>query len=161
MRWAWQALAQVQLCEAERLLRVDEARTCAHWQLLLQDWRPQGRLVKAVGDSALMSWVDGETALLDLRRLLATAPLDLRAGLHWAQVCDAGFDLLGTGVNLAARLCSIGQPRQLVLSASALEQLALERRALLTDLGPCFLKHWPEALQAFAWSATTSAQAGS
>lgn len=161
MRWDWQALAQIQLCPSERLPRAHEAAVCARWEARVLDWGPQGRLVKVVADHALMSWPDCEMALLDLQRLLAAPGLILRAGLHWAQVCDAGFELLGTGVNLAERLCSLGQERQLVLSASALEQIEPCRRTPLIDLGPCHLKHWPEALQAFAWSAPTSAPANS
>ncbi len=96
----------------------------------------------------------------------------LRAGINAAMAWSDGFDIYGSGVNLAARLATLAGPGETIASASAHEQLAAALASLakpgetigsaaardeLThgvdasceDLGLCILKHFDKPVRAY------------
>ena len=83
------------------------------------------RIVKELGDG-LMVWfataVDGlgsATQLLaeiDNARSSGTFPLAMRLGMHHGETLARGDDLIGQTVNIAARVCALAGPGELLVS---------------------------------------------
>jgi TolB-like protein len=71
-----------------------------------------------------------------------------------------GGDLLGTGVNVAARLEGLADAGGIVLSAAAHEQVKKILPLAYTDLGPQSVKNIEEPVRAFVIGTTASASAG-
>jgi class 3 adenylate cyclase/pimeloyl-ACP methyl ester carboxylesterase len=87
----------------------------------------QGRVVKLLGDGALIEFPSAGQALecavkiqQELRRpespYHAEEPFNLRAGLHAGDVVVEGDDIFGDGVNIAARLQAAAQPSGILAS---------------------------------------------
>lgn len=80
------------------------------------------RVVKWLGDGAMLSSPDGGAVVglvleLDARMAEALPSLPLRAGLAAGPVIMfEGDDYIGRSVNLASRLCSEAQPREILAS---------------------------------------------
>jgi adenylate cyclase len=83
------------------------------------------RVAKWLGDGAMIVAVEPEplvSAIIEVVRRIddGSSPLDIRAGMALGPVIlFEGDDYIGTPVNLAARLCDVAGPRQ-VLAASSL-----------------------------------------
>ncbi len=87
----------------------------------------QGRIVKLVGDGALVEFASSRGAMVCAvgiqRALRATpwrleggAPLEVRIGIHAGDVVDDGGDLFGDAVNIAARLEAMVAPGGIAVS---------------------------------------------
>jgi adenylate cyclase len=122
--------------------------------------RFHGHMVRTAGDALLMRFetaTDAVLAAFALHHALAPFNLDqpedsalqLRIGLHQADVVVASDELYGAGVNLAARLASLAQPQQTVVSTEVRDALADGWHVQLQDLGPRYLKHLQEPVRAF------------
>jgi adenylate cyclase len=94
--------------------------------------KADGRLFKTMGDAVLAEFASPMNALrcaVGLRSALAVAeqnqdpPLRMRFGLHLADVLVEGDDLIGDGVNLAARIQQAAEPGAIDLSAAIFEQI--------------------------------------
>lgn len=94
----------------------------------------EGAIVKTLGDGLMMCFVRPEQAVSASLRLAAHArelgaskgvELAVRLGVHqgpcYVVRANDRLDLFGTSVNVAARLCRIAAPNQVVTSASLLE----------------------------------------
>jgi adenylate cyclase len=65
-----------------------------------------------------------------------------RIGIHLGDVVEeSDGDLMGDGVNIAARLEGIAQPGAICLSEQAYWQVKSRRDLAVTDLGPTHLKN--------------------
>ena len=123
--------------------------------------RHRGRIANTAGDSVLAEFpsavnavqcaVEAQQALCDAadgvpaeRRVL------FRVGIHVGDVMVRGGDLLGNGVNVAARLEALAEAGGIVLSASAHEQVRKILPFAYTDLGPQNVKNIEEPVRAFA-----------
>ena len=116
-------------------------------------------LSKALGDGFLAEFPDGVQAArcaLELHRRLAqfnaTAampPLGMRVGIHVAEVIVETFNVLGDGVNVAARLAELANPGETVVSVQVRDQLTSGVEALVEDLGEQRLRNRERALRAF------------
>lgn len=174
------AILFADLVESVRLYERHESRTIDRWRRFVADVRDSvparhaGRLVRTVGDGLLMEFdtaPGAAAAAFDLHRLLeagnaAEAPdaqMRLRVGLHVASIVSDPDELYGSGVNLAARLATLGQPGQTVASADLRHELADDLHARIEDLGLRWVKHLDEPVRAFvlhpADSGTPDAQA--
>jgi len=99
---------------------------------------------------------------------LAAPPLGMRAGLHVADVIVEAFNVLGDGVNVAARLAELANPGETVVSSQVRDQITNGVEASVEDLGEQRLRNrertvrafrvWPPA-QAPAWIPSATAQA--
>jgi adenylate cyclase len=115
-----------------------------------------GRLFKAMGDGFLAefpSTVDGLRCALAVQAKLSAdevAAPGLRVGLHVGDVVVQGEDLLGDGVNVAARIQALAEPGGIALSARVREDAA-GRVSLhaLEDLGERELKNIPAPVRVF------------
>ena len=100
-----------------------------------------GRLFKAMGDAVLVEFASPINAVrcaVGTRAALALAgqgdarPLHMRFGLHLADVLVENDDLIGDGVNLAARIQQSADPDAIEISGCAFRadspQLALRVR---------------------------------
>ncbi len=94
--------------------------------------RTDGRLFKAMGDAILAEFASPINAVrcaIGIRDALALAgrdheqPLTMRFGLHLADVLVEGDDLIGDGVNLAARIQQAAEPGSIDLSGALFEQI--------------------------------------
>ena len=106
-----------------------------------------GRIANTAGDSVLAEFpsaVDAVRCAVQVQEALASADQDkpeerrlqFRIGVHVGDVMVRDGDLLGDGVNIAARLESLAEPGSVYISA---ETHAYARRALtlgFDDLGP-------------------------
>jgi adenylate cyclase len=123
--------------------------------------RHRGRIANTAGDSVLAEFpsavnavkcaVEAQQALRDAsegasedRRVL------FRIGIHVGDVMVRGGDLLGSGVNVAARLEALADAGGIVVSAAAHEQVKKILPLAYTDLGPQQVKNIEEPVRAFA-----------
>ena len=129
--------------------------------------RHRGRIANTAGDSVLAEFPSAVNAVQcaveaqqALRDAAEGAPADrrvlFRIGIHVGDVMVRGGDLLGTGVNVAARLEALADAGGIVLSAAAHEQVKKILPLAYTDLGPQSVKNIEEPVRAFAIGAAPS-----
>jgi len=116
-------------------------------------------LSKILGDGFLAEFPDGVQAARcafelhqDLERFNAAAaapPLGMRVGIHGAEVIVETFNVLGDGVNVAARLAELANPGETVVSAAVRDQLTSGVDASVEDLGAQRLRNRERAVRAF------------
>jgi class 3 adenylate cyclase len=123
-----------------RLIERDEARVLSTMRSLrTQVLEPllaqhQGRIVKLMGDGALIEFssvVDAVQCAVSIQREVgshqASTPPDrrvvFRIGINLGDVVVEGHDLLGDGVNIAARLEQLCEPGGILVSGTAYDQL--------------------------------------
>lgn len=153
------------LVESVRLMEQDEAGTVQRWQAVLgmvraQLGRHQGRMVKSLGDGALIEFeqpsaaVECALAVQAQMAGLAAAKaerhrLQLRIGIHTANVYTDQDDIYGAGVNLAARIAALGNPGEVIVSAAVRDHLADGLDGVIEDRGECYLKHVTAPVHAY------------
>ena len=85
------------------------------------------RIAKWLGDGAMLVGVEAEPlteAIVDMQAAFEDQPLALRAGLSSGPVIlFEGDDYIGRAVNLAARLCSLAEPGQVVAPSTMISTL--------------------------------------
>jgi TolB-like protein len=125
-----------------------------------------GRIVKTTGDGVLTEFgsvVDAMRAALEVQRGVAlhnenVAPekrIEFRIGIHLGDVIiESDGDLMGDGVNIAARLEGIAEPGGICLSSAAYEQVRDKVAADFADLGEQQLKNIPRPVRVYAISPT-------
>ena len=120
-----------------------------------------GRIANTAGDSVLAEFPSAVDAVQcavavqeRLGEVIADAPADrrlqFRIGIHLGDVAVRGGDLLGDGVNIAARLEGLAEPGGVCLSEAV---HAFVRKALplaYTDLGEQHVKGFDEPVRAYA-----------
>jgi class 3 adenylate cyclase len=83
--------------------------------------RCAGRVVKTTGDGVLAILPSASASLQaaqQIRRSLALEGLDVRIGIHVAEVEARGDDIAGLGVHIAARIMSAAAPGEILVSAT-------------------------------------------
>ena len=123
-----------------RLIENDEASTLAAIRKLRAEVidpllaKHHGRIVKLMGDGAIVEFgsvVDAVSCAVALQKDVAAAQAEIpverrivfRIGINLGDVVVEGDDLLGDGVNVAARLEQLCDPGGVLLSGSAHDQL--------------------------------------
>ena len=77
--------------------------------------------------------------------------IDFRIGIHLGDVVEeSDGDLMGDGVNIAARLEGIAKPGAICLSEHAYWQVKGRLDIAVTDLGPTQLKNIAEPIRAYS-----------
>jgi class 3 adenylate cyclase len=89
--------------------------------------------------------------------LPAERRIDFRIGIHIGDVVEeSDGDLMGDGVNIAARLEGIADPGCVYLSGAAYEQVRDKLKLEFLDLGERELKHIARPVHAYrVWTKTT------
>ena len=119
-----------------------------------------GRIVKTTGDGLLIEFgsvVGAVECALALQRLAAernaeTAAerrMEWRIGIHLGDVLIEGDDILGDGVNIAARLEGIAKPGGICISDDAFRQVRGKVEAEFADLGEQSLKNIARPLRVY------------
>jgi len=110
-----------------------------------------GTVVKTTGDGVLAllpSAAAGLRAAERIRVTLGTDGLEVRIGLHVGDVDRRGDDVSGVGVHIAARVMSIADAGQIVVTASVLASVA-GQAATFAPLGARNLKGVPGTWELF------------
>src|SRR5271165_7059506 len=120
-----------------------------------------GRLVKSTGDGVLLEFpsvVDAVECAVAMQAVMAErnngVPEDqrmqFRIGINLGDILIESEDILGDGVNIAARLEGIAEPGGICLSASAYDQVRGKVAVEFTELGEQTLKNIARPIRAYA-----------
>ncbi len=122
----------------------------------------RGRIVKRTGDELIVEFrsvVDAVRCAVEVQNRMiernAGMPEDrrilFRIGIHLGDVVEeADGDLMGDGVNIAARLEGIAKPGAICLSEQAYWQVKGRLDLAVTDLGPTQLKNIAEPIRVYS-----------
>ena len=121
----------------------------------------RGRVFGGAGDSIVAEFaspVEAVRCAVEIQRGLAGRNADLaedrrmlfRIGLHLGDVMVDGDDLLGDGVNVAARLESMAEPGGVCLSGPVHDQVSRRLDVEIRPLGPQRLKNMAEPVAAYS-----------
>jgi adenylate cyclase len=160
-----------------RLAGADEDRILARLRALRSDLIDptiavhRGRVVKRTGDGSLIEFrsvVDAVRCAIEVQNGLiernAGLPperrIEFRVGIHLGDVVEeADGDLMGDGVNIAARLEGIAAPGAICLSEDAYRQVSGRLDMAVTDLGPTQLKNIERPIRVYSLQVGVPAQA--
>lgn len=121
-----------------------------------------GRVFSTAGDSALAEFSSPVNAVrcgVEIQRETGAAgddPLALRIGVHLADVIVAGDDLIGDGVNIAARIQQAADPASVYVSQPVFEQVRRNSPFTFDDLGTRSLKNISEPIRLYRVSGNIS-----
>ncbi len=124
-----------------------------------------GRLFKTMGDGMLYEFpsvvaaVEASIAVQTLILDLHSNPIRFRIGVHLGDVVVEGDDLLGDGVNIAARIEAEAEPGGVALSDDAYRQIRNKIETPWRDGGKQTLKNISFPVQVWHWSAGQVEQA--
>src|ERR1700723_2653825 len=162
-----------------RLAGADEDRILARLRTLRSDLiEPtisvhRGRVVKGTGDGFIVEFrsvVDAVRCAIELQHGLlernAGLPperrIEFRVGIHLGDVVEeSDGDLMGDGVNIAARLEGIAKPGAICLSEDAYRQVKGRLDLIVSDLGQTELKNIAEPIRVYSLEVGSAAQAAS
>jgi adenylate cyclase len=151
-----------------RLAGADEDRTLARLRALRSDLIDPSialhhvRIVKRTGDGSIIEFrsvVDAVRCAIEVQNGLAERNvgladdrrIDFRIGVHLGDVVEeADGDLMGDGVNIAARLEGIAKPGAICLSEDAYRQVRSRLDIKVSDLGATQLKNIAEPIRVYA-----------
>jgi TolB-like protein/class 3 adenylate cyclase/cytochrome c-type biogenesis protein CcmH/NrfG len=160
-----------------RLAGADEDRVLARLRTLRSDlFDPtiavhHGRIVKRTGDGAIVelrSVVDAVRCAIEIQNgmrernagVAEDQKIQFRVGIHLGDVVEeSDGDLMGDGVNIAARLQSIAQPGAICLSEDAYRQVKQRLDLKVNDLGLTPLKNIAEPVHVYSLDVGQPAQA--
>src|SRR6266516_2118755 len=120
----------------------------------------RGRIVKTTGDGILTEFpsvVDAVRCALDVQRGMASRNeeipadqrIEFRVGINLGDVVVEGEDLLGDGVNVAARLEGISEPGSICISDAAYQQVRDKLDMDFQDAGEQQLKNIARPVRAY------------
>ncbi len=151
-----------------RLAAADEDRTLARLRALRSDLIDptiavhKGRVVKRTGDGLLVEFrsvVDAVRCAIEVQHGMiernagvpAERRIEFRVGIHLGDVVEeSDGDLMGDGVNIAARLEGIAKPSAITLSEDAYRQVKGRLDLVVHDLGPTQLKNIAEPIRVYS-----------
>jgi class 3 adenylate cyclase len=156
-----------------RLIETNEARTLTAIRTLrsqvidplIADHR--GRIVKLIGDGAIIEFgsaVDAvvcavavqEAVTVHQREVPPGSRIVFRIGVNVGDVVVEGGDLLGDGVNIAARLEAIAEPGGISIADAVHKQLAGKTDFAFEDTGERTLKNITQPVRVWRWSSESS-----
>jgi TolB-like protein/class 3 adenylate cyclase len=151
-----------------RLTGADEDRILARLRALRSDLIDptiavhHGRVVKRTGDGSIVEFrsvVDAAHCAIEVQRAMVernaeVAPdkrIEFRIGIHLGDVVEeSDGDLMGDGVNIAARLQGVAKPGGICISDDAFRQVKSRLDLKVSDLGPVPLKNIAEPMRAYS-----------
>jgi adenylate cyclase len=159
-----------------RLAGADEDRTLSRLRGLRSDLidpaiaAHHGRVVKRTGDGSIIEFrsvVDAVRCAIEVQNgmiernagLPPERRIELRVGIHLGDVVEeSDGDLMGDGVNIAARLEGIAAPGSICLSEDAYRQVSGRLETEVNDLGPTRLKNIERPIRVFSVQVGVPAQ---
>ena len=160
-----------------RLAGSDEDRTLARLRALRSDLIDptiavhHGRVVKRTGDGSIVEFrsvVDAVRCAIEVQNgmvernagLPPERRIEFRIGIHLGDVVEeSDGDLMGDGVNIAARLEGIAKPGAICLSEDAYRQVKSRLDLAVSDLGATQLKNIAEPVRVYSLQVGLPAQA--
>jgi adenylate cyclase len=160
-----------------RLAGADEDRILARLRALRSDLIDptiavhHGRVVKRTGDGSLVEFrsvVDAVRCAIEVQNAMiernAGLPperrIEFRVGIHLGDVVEeSDGDLMGDGVNIAARLEGVAKPGTICLSEDAYRQVRARLDLGVTDLGLTQLKNIAEPIRVYSLQVGIPAEA--
>src|ERR1700726_3492467 len=151
-----------------KLAGADEERTLARLRALRSDlFDPtialhHGRVVKRTGDGVLIEFrsvVDAVRCAIEMQNgmvernagLPPERRIEFRVGIHLGDVVEeSDGDLMGDGVNIAARLEGIAKPGAICLSEDAYRQVSGRLDMAVTDFGQTELKNIERPIRVYS-----------
>ncbi|HZZ22592.1 MAG TPA: adenylate/guanylate cyclase domain-containing protein [Roseiarcus sp.] len=151
-----------------RLAGADEEGTLARLRALRSDLidptiaARHGRVVKRTGDGSLIEFrsvVDAVRCAIEVQSAMVERNsglpperrIEFRVGVHLGDVVEeADGDLMGDGVNIAARLEGIANPGAICLSEQAYWQVKGRLDLAVRDLGPTQLKNIADPIRVYS-----------
>ena len=152
-----------------RLAGMDEERTLARLRGLRSDLidpaigAHRGRIVKRTGDGSIIEFrsvVDAVRCAIEVQtgvveRNAGLPPerrIEFRVGIHLGDVVEeSDGDLMGDGVNIAARLEGVCEPGGIVLSGAAYEHARDRLNETFVDLGDKTFKNIARPVRVYAY----------
>jgi adenylate cyclase len=151
-----------------KLAGSDEDRTLARLRALRSDLIDpiiavhNGRVVKRTGDGAIVEFrsvVDAVRCAIEVQNgmvernagLPPERRIEFRVGIHVGDVVEeSDGDLMGDGVNIAARLEGVAKPGSICLSEDAYRQVKSRLDLAVSDLGATQLKNIAEPVRVYS-----------
>src|SRR5499426_2623482 len=160
------AIVAADIAGYSRLMGIDEvgtARTLREHRKVTDALvaKHGGRIVKTTGDGVLLEFpsvVDAVECVVAVQEVMAKrnegVPTDrrmlFRIGINLGDILIEGDDILGDGVNIAARLEGIAEPGGICISASAYDQVRGKVSVEFADLGEQRLKNINRPVRVYA-----------
>ena len=162
-----------------RMTGADEDRTLALLRALRSDLIDptiavhNGHVVKRTGDGALVEFrsvVDAVRCAIEVQNAMiernagvpAERRIEYRIGIHLGDVVEeADGDLMGDGVNIAARLEGIAEPGAICLSEDAFRQVRARLDLAVSDRGEVSLKNIAQSIRVYSLEVGLPAEAKS
>jgi adenylate cyclase len=162
-----------------RMTGADEDRTLARLRALRSDLIDptiavhNGHVVKRTGDGALVEFrsvVDAVRCAIEVQNAMiernagvpAERRIEYRIGIHLGDVVEeADGDLMGDGVNIAARLEGIAEPGAICLSEDAFRQVRARLDLAVSDRGEVSLKNIAQSIRVYSLEVGLPAEAKS
>jgi adenylate cyclase len=159
-----------------RLAGADEDRTLARLRALRSDLIDptiavhNGRVIKRTGDGALIEFrsvVDAVRCAIEVQNAMVERNagvsedrrIQFRIGIHIGDVVEeSDGDLMGDGVNIAARLEGVAGPGAICLSEDAYRQVKARLDLAVSDLGPTPLKNIAEPVRVYSLQVRAAAE---
>jgi class 3 adenylate cyclase len=160
-----------------RLASLHEDRTLARLRAVRSDLIDptiavhNGRVVKRTGDGVLVEFrsvVDAVRCAIEVQDgmiernvgLPSERRIEFRVGIHLGDVVEENDgDLMGDGVNIAARLEGVAKPGTICLSEDAYRQVRARLDLAVSDLGETRLKNIAEPIRIYSLQVGLPAQA--
>ena len=171
------AIMAADIVAYSRLIETDEARTLTAIRALrsevvdplIADHR--GRIVKLMGDGAIVEFgsvVDAvacavavqEGTTTHQREVPPESRIVFRIGINVGDVVVEDGDLLGDGVNIAARLEALAEPGGICIADAVQKQLAGKTDFAFEDTGERTLKNIAQPVRVWRWAGTGPTDAG-
>ena len=165
------------VCGYSRLVAEDEDGTLKRlmeYREIFADFvgRGRGRIFNTAGDAVLAEFdsaVEAVRSAMDIQEALAARNALLpenrrmvfRIGISLGDVVERDGDLLGDGVNIAARLQGLALPGGICVSRAVQEQVVNKVSILFRDIGAQSVKNIPQPVHAFVIADAQSADAQS
>jgi adenylate cyclase len=132
--------------------------------------RHHGRIVKTTGDGALIEFasvVDAVRCAIDVQRGMAERNtgvpsderIEFRIGINVGDIVIDGDDILGDGVNIAARLEGLAEPGGVLVSRAVRDQVRDRLDLVLEDLGEHELKNIARPVRVYRVRASVESKA--
>ena len=127
-----------------------------------------GRIVKTMGDGLLLEFpsvVDATACAVRVQTSMAARNAEVaedqritfRIGVNLGDIIIEGDDILGDGVNIAARLEALAEPGGIAISGRVHEDVRDRLEVTFTDTGEQTLKNIARPMRVWQWSATEPA----
>ena len=161
-----------------RLMGADEAGTLSRLNALRRELIDptiaghSGRIVKLMGDGTLVEFasaVEAVTCAVEIQRQLRERDaggsdpnsIRFRIGVHVGDIIIEGEDILGDGVNVAARIEGIAEPGGISISEDAWRQVQGKVDTNFVDIGEQSLKNIARPVRVYRVDLVPKAATGS